>query len=94
VFFFRYLRRHQLYGKLILNETLAEEQRDILVLEHFLGKEGITKTALRPFGHVDFNGINLEVRSESEYISANTRVIAVDLRDKKLFVKAIGSSEE
>jgi len=89
VFFFRYLKQKQLYGKFILKETLREDEKDISKLENFLGKEGVTKTALRPFGQADIDGTSIEVCSDSKYIPVNKRVKVVDLKERKLFVMAI-----
>ncbi|MCL2409110.1 MAG: hypothetical protein FWC96_05780 [Oscillospiraceae bacterium] len=90
VFFFRFLKRRQLYGKFILKETLKEDEVDFSALENFLGKEGVTKTALRPFGRADVDGTSIEVCcSDSKYIPVNKRVKVVDLRERKLFVTAI-----
>ena len=90
VFFVRYLKRKQIYGKLILNETLAEDRQDFSGLQELLNQEGVTKTALRPFGHAEFNGVNVEaVCADSKYIPANKRVKAVGLKDKYLFVRVL-----
>ena len=40
----------------------------------FLGKEGITTTALRPTGMAEFQGVKLNVVSDGEFIPKNTRV--------------------
>ena len=90
VFFVRYLKRKQIYGKFILNETLAQEKQDFSELQELLNQEGVTKTALRPFGQAEFNGVNVEaVCADSKYIPANKRVKAVGLKDKYLFVRLI-----
>jgi membrane-bound serine protease (ClpP class) len=89
VFFFRYLKQKKLYGKFILKETLMEDEIDFSALEHFVGKEGITKTALRPFGKANIDGANIEVCSDAKYIPANKHVKVVELKERKLFVTAI-----
>ena len=90
IFFVRYLRRKGLYGKLVLNETLAEDKKkDLSELEGFLGREGVTLTALRPFGRAEFDGVSVEVCTESVYLPADERVKVVQFKDKKLFVKPI-----
>jgi membrane-bound ClpP family serine protease len=82
-----YLKRKQLTGKLILNETLAEDKADVVGLEYFVGKEGVTKTALRPFGTADFNGSSIEVCADtSKYIAVNKRVRVIDVKERKVFV--------
>ncbi|MCL2753030.1 MAG: hypothetical protein FWE44_02650 [Defluviitaleaceae bacterium] len=86
---FRFLRKKQLDGRFILNETLAEDVQDIGGLEYFLGKEGITKTALRPQGTADFNGTNVEVVSDSRFIAVDKRVKVIDVQNRKVLVKLI-----
>ena len=89
IFFFRFLKSKQLDGKFILTETLAEDKIDVSGLEYFRGKEGITKTALRPHGTADFNGDNIEVRSDSKYIPDGKRVKVVDVKGKRVLVAQI-----
>jgi len=86
---FRFLRKHQLDGKFILNETLAEDMQDIGGLEYFLGKEGITKTALRPQGVADFNGTNVDVVADSRFIPVDKRIKVVDVQSRRVIVKLI-----
>lgn len=86
---FRFLRSRQLDGKLILTETLAEDKVDVSGLEYFMGKEGITKTALRPHGTADFNGAGVEVCSDSKYIAEGKRVKVVDVKGRRVFVSLI-----
>ncbi|MDR2183022.1 MAG: hypothetical protein LBE55_02500 [Clostridiales bacterium] len=88
-FFFRFLKSKQLDGRLILTETLAQDKVDVSGLEYFMGKEGITKTALRPQGMADFNGAGVEVSSDSKYISEGKRVKVVDVKGGKVFVTLI-----
>ncbi|MCL2170749.1 MAG: hypothetical protein FWB71_01240 [Defluviitaleaceae bacterium] len=92
IVFMRWVRRRQIYGKFILTETLAEAKSDISGLDFFMGKEGITKTALRPHGDAAFNGAKVEVWSESTYIPANARIKVIDIRDKKVIVRPAESN--
>ena len=89
ILFFRFLRSKQLDGKFILTETLAEDKVDVSGLEYFMGKEGITKTALRPQGMADFNGAGVEVQSESKYIPEGKRVKVVNVQGRKVMVAMI-----
>jgi len=86
---FRFLRKRQLDGRFILTETLATDVAPVGGLEYFLGKEGITKTALRPQGFADFNGQNVEVSSDSGFIAVDKRIKVVDVQERKLLVKLI-----
>jgi membrane-bound ClpP family serine protease len=84
---FNYIRKRQLYGKLILDETLNYEEKEIGDLDFFMGKEGVAKTALRPFGSVDFNGVAIEVCSDGTYIPEATKVRVVSVSNQKIVVK-------
>jgi len=89
ILFFRYLKRKKLYGKWILTDTLAGEQKDFSALQDFVGLKGITTSALRPYGRADFDGAGTDVYSDSTYIPVNTEIEVVRLQDNKLFVKMI-----
>lgn len=84
---YRYIRKHQLYGKLILTDTVNDEIPDIGGLELFTGREGTTKTALRPYGTAEFNGTSLEVCADGGYIDVNTRVKVKSVEGKKVIVQ-------
>jgi len=83
----KYLRKRQLYGKLILTEVLEDDKNDTAGLEYFIGKEGITKTALRPYGQADFNGTKVEVCSDSNYIPQNKKVQVINVKESRVFVR-------
>jgi len=87
-----YLKKKQLYGKLILNETLNSEEKEIGSLDYFMGKEGITKTPLKPFGMVDFNGVNLQVSSEGSYVQENRKIKVVEIKGGKIIVRQINTN--
>lgn len=88
-FFLDYARKKQLLHRIVLSETLKEDTT-IGDLSFFMGKEGVTKTSLRPVGMVDFNGVSLEVCSDDGYIAENVKVKVVDASKNKLMVKKLG----
>ncbi len=85
--FYNYIKRHQLYGKIILDETLACERSELGNLEGLLGKEGMTKTPLKPLGVADFNGNAFEVCSDGEYILANKKIKVINVTKNKIIVR-------
>lgn len=87
-----YIKKHQLYGKIILDETLNYEKKEMGDLEYFLGKEGITKTPLKPFGNVDFNGVIIEAYSDGEYIQPHEKIKVINVHDNKIYVKRLNSN--
>ncbi len=87
-FFIKYLKKKQLLSKIILFDKLSSK-KEISNLNNLIGREGITKTTLRPSGTVDFNGILLEVVSEDGYINNNVKVRGSRILENKLYVKLI-----
>lgn len=88
----KFLKKKQLYSKLVLNETLNVEEREIGNLDYFIGKEGFTKTSLRPFGTVDFSGVTVEVYSDSGYIDAQKNVVVTEVKQQKIIVKSLNKN--
>ncbi|HZK27470.1 MAG TPA: NfeD family protein [Thermoclostridium sp.] len=76
---------------LVLNKTLDKQSgytgNDDL--EHFVGKEGITLTALRPAGTADFDGVRLDVVSEGGYISRDTKIKVIEVAGRRIVVRVV-----
>jgi membrane-bound ClpP family serine protease len=53
------------------------------------GEEGITVSALRPMGSVDFNGKIFEVKTSGEYVSNAIKVKIVKIRLNDILVEPI-----
>lgn len=87
-----YIKRHQLHGKIILDESLNYEKNEMGDLDYFVGKEGITKTPLKPFGNVDFNGVTIEAYSDGEYIQSHEKVKVINVHENKIYVKKLNSN--
>ena len=88
-FFFAYVRKRQLKGRLILDKNLMEDKPHIKDPNAYIGKEGITLTTLRPFGDVLIDGEQLEVTSEGLLIERDMRVEVVKLHNNRLVVRAV-----
>jgi len=87
-FFFTYIRRKQFNGKIVLQDTLAEDLPP-LDFASLVGKEGKTITLLRPYGEVDFDGIRVEVSSGGSMIERGARVKVVETQANKVVVKLV-----
>ncbi len=76
---------------LILNDSLKKESGFIGTedLNYFLYKEGITLTVLRPSGIADFDGVKLDVVSESEFLPKNTKVKIIKVSGRRILVRKI-----
>lgn len=86
------LKRMQIYSKFILSDVVEQDKKQIGNMEHFIGKEGIAKTDLRPFGSAEFNGINIDVLSDDGYIKKNCLIKAVKFEENKLYVKLLNTN--
>ena len=58
-------------------------------MEVFLGKEGITATALRPAGIAEFDGVRLDVISEGEFLDGNTAVRIEKVEGARIVVRPV-----
>lgn len=56
-------------------------------LEYLLHKEGVATTDLRPMGRGEFDGIVLDIYSDTSYIEKGTPIVIVRIDGKKLLVK-------
>jgi membrane-bound ClpP family serine protease len=76
---------------LILNEEQKKEDgyTGTEDMEYFIGKEGVVMTILRPSGIADFDGVKLDVVSESEFIPKDTRVKIIKVQGRRIVVKEI-----
>lgn len=80
---------------LILHETQKKEDGYIGAedLEYFVGQEGIALTVLRPSGTAEINGIKMDVVSEGEFISQNTKVKIIKVEGRRIVVKVLAESK-
>jgi len=76
---------------LVLNDSLKKESGYIGTedLNYFLNREGTTLTVLRPSGIVDFDGVKLDVVSESEFLPKGTKVRVIKVSGRRIVVRKI-----
>lgn len=86
------LKRMQIYGKFILSDVLQQDKKDVGNMDKFVGREGVCKTDLRPFGNAEFNGLILEVLSDDGYIKRDSLVKVIRFEDNKLYVKLVNNN--
>lgn len=82
-------------SKLVLSNAATREEgytsgRD---LNYFVGHEGIALTVLRPSGTVDFNGVRLDVVTQSEFIPKGAKVRVVSVEGRKIVVSIVSGLE-
>ncbi len=60
-------------------------------LNDLLSEEGIALTTLRPSGVANIKGDKIDVISEGEMISKNTRIKVIDVKGNRIIVKPVKS---
>jgi membrane-bound serine protease (ClpP class) len=78
---------------LVLNAEVGGRQASIegegqrLAASISVGDTGLTKSALRPYGHVDFNGTVLEATVEGDYVNPGVAVRIRSVSGGKVIVE-------
>ena len=62
---------------LVLNQTESALEND--KPDHWIGKEGVTATALRPAGQIEIEGVRLNAASEGDFIERGTPVLVTGM---------------
>ena len=74
-------------SKLVLNDVAvsakAAENND---LNYFIGREGVTHTALRPAGIGEFDGVKLNVVSDGEFIAKDRPICVQSVKGNRIVV--------
>lgn len=86
---FEYFKQHGKDSRIILNETLKDDESNVETLRAYIGKEAITRTPLKPFGNIDIDGNYVEACSDGEFIGANEKVLIIREYENKLYVRKI-----
>ncbi|MCL2204279.1 MAG: hypothetical protein FWB88_10125 [Defluviitaleaceae bacterium] len=86
---YNFVTRRQLQGRVILNDTLAEDTDVVGDLSGMVGKEGTAVTILRPYGEADFNGIRMEVASKGPMIERGAKIRVLETQGTKVVVGVV-----
>lgn len=86
---YKLIKNKKIYSNIILKETVNIDEKSIVDYTHLLDKDGITITPLRPYGIAEFNGTELEVSSNGDYIEINVKVRVISINNDKIIVKKI-----
>ena len=84
-----FAKRNNMYGNLILKETLKEDDEKKISLEELVNSSGVVKTPLKPHGKVDFDGTVAEAYSDGDFIEVGQKVVAYKVYANNLYVKKI-----
>jgi membrane-bound ClpP family serine protease len=87
----RSARKGRLSRTLILNDELNKESgfTGTEELEHYVDKEGIALSTLRPAGTAEFDGVKLDVVTDGEYVQIGTRVKIIKVEGRRIVVKSV-----
>ena len=81
-------------SKLVLNDVAVPadtaENND---LNYFIGREGVTHTALRPAGIGEFDGVKLNVVSDGEFIGKDKTIRVQSVEGNRIVVREIRNQE-
>ena len=72
-------------SKLVLNDVSNNEEKKS-DLTYLVGKEGVARTALRPTGMADFDGVKLNVITDGEFIEPDEKVKIVRVDGNRILV--------
>ena len=76
-------------SKLVLNDVAVRaETAENNDLNYFIGKTGVTNTALRPAGIGEFDGVKLNVVSDGDFIPAGTPICVLAVEGNRIVVRA------
>ena len=82
-------------SKFVLNDVAvsadAAENND---LNYFIGREGVTHTALRPAGIGEFDGVRLNVVSDGEFIAVGKPIRVQSVEGNRIVVRELGSRRD
>jgi membrane-bound ClpP family serine protease len=62
-------------------------------LNYLIGKTGVTRTALRPAGIAEFEGVKLNVVSDGEFIAQGKRIRVLSVAGNRIVVREMTQTE-
>ncbi len=62
--------------------------------DHYVGKEGLAISHLRPAGTGDFCGERLDVVTEGGYISAQSKIVIVEVEGTRIVVREVADNNK
>ena len=77
-------------SRLVLHDVATQaDKSEINDMGYFVGREGVTRTVLRPAGMAEFDGVKLNVVSDGEYIANSARVVVDRVEGNRIVVREI-----
>ncbi len=87
--FIRFAKTKKVYDKFVLNDVLNTKDFDESILQDMQGKKGISITTIQPYGKMEVEGIQIDVRSEGGYIEKNKMIEIIQVKGKTVVVKEV-----
>ena len=77
-------------SRLVLHDVATPaDKSETNDMGYFVGREGVTRTVLRPAGMAEFDGVKLNVVSDGEYIANSARVVVDRVEGNRIVVREI-----
>ena len=77
-------------SKLVLNDVaVSAEAAENNDMNYFIGREGVTHTALRPAGIGEFDGVKLNVVSDGEFIAQGKAIRVQSVEGNRIVVREL-----
>ncbi len=78
------------WKKFTLKETNKSKFNEDIKVKHLLGADGITLSALRPYGKAEIYNSTYEVKTLGNYLSSGVKIKVTNVdKDHKIFVEQI-----
>lgn len=84
--------RSGVWKKFALNNTNESKFNEDIKVEHLLGAEGITFSALRPYGKAEIYNSTYEVKTLGNYLEPGTKIKVTKVdKDQKILVEPVNN---
>ncbi len=82
--------RSGVWRRFALNKTSKSKVNEDIEIEHLLGAEGTTLSALRPYGKAEIYNSTYEVKTLGNYLTAGTKIKVTQVdKNHKIYVEQI-----
>jgi membrane-bound ClpP family serine protease len=82
--------RSGVWKRFALMTTNKSKFNEDIKIEHLLGAEGITSSALRPYGKAEIYNSTYEVKTLGNYLTTGTKIKVTNVdKDHKIFVEPL-----
>lgn len=86
--FLKFMPRRDMWSKIIFEERMNEEYSSVnSEYIKLVGKEGVTKSVLKPTGVADIDGFNYSVTSNGKWVEAGITVKVLEVDGTKILVE-------